>query len=62
MNAEDILDTMKINLILEDLRDYLFHENLRVSSNVLEFQCPEIEMKVQNIDIKALIDTGSKIS
>lgn len=62
MNAEDILDTVMINSIFEDPRDYLFDENLRVSSNVMEFQCPEIEIKVQNIEIKALIDTGSKIS
>ena len=62
MNAEDILDTVMINSIFEDPRDYLFDENLRVSSNVLEFQCPEIKIKVQNIEIKALIDTGSKIS
>ena len=50
-----------ITTIFDDPRDFLTEDQKEISKN-LDFQCPEIHLRIENIKLKALIDTGSKIS
>ena len=48
--TKDIIDTVNIQSIFEDPRDYLLDENTAIT-NALDFKCPEINIKIQNIKI-----------
>lgn len=57
----DCIGTVEINSIFEDPRDSVFDEE-KICSNIIDFQRPEICIKIQDIKVNILIDTGSKIS
>ena len=47
--------------IFDDPRNFLFNDKGNTIENV-KVICPEITISVQNIRIRALIDTGSKLT
>lgn len=56
-----LVDTVSIRSIFEDPREHVFDSDISHTS-APDFQCPEIEIKIENVKLKVLIDTGSKIS
>lgn len=59
--AEQIPDTdININSIFEKPNQFLGEDSSQ--SETRDFQCPEINIKIQNVKTNALIDSGSKIS
>ncbi|OXU18147.1 hypothetical protein TSAR_009408, partial [Trichomalopsis sarcophagae] len=53
-----------INTVFESLREYLLDEDEDASklSNTSNIDCPQIHLLLEGSPVKALIDTGSKIT
>ena len=59
---EEIMEESSVNTIYENPREELLHDVYPEGENIKIFKCPEIEIQIENVAVKALLDSGSEIT
>ena len=60
-NVESLYE-IQINTIYENPREELLYDIDPEGENIKIFKCPEINIKLENINVRALLDSGSEIT
>ena len=58
----DELEKLLVYTTIENPRDELLYDIDPAGENIKNFKCPEINIEIENIQVKALLDRGSKIT
>ena len=57
----EFLDNWQINAMQESQREKLLYD-VDPSGDIKIFKCPEIHIKIEDIHVKALLDSGSEVT
>ena len=58
----EFLDNWQINAMQESQREELLYDVDPSGEDIKIFKCPEIHIKIENIAVKALLDSGSEVT
>ena len=58
----EFLDNFQINAMQESQREELLYDVDPSGEDIKIFKCPEIHIKIEDIHVKALLDSGSEVT